>query len=103
MNETLNITHDEKACKFETVVDGITAHVKYKIEDGLFDIRHTIVPKEIGGRNIASKLVETSYKWAESQNLELRATCSYADIWLKRHGYEVPETEDHANGNTCAV
>jgi len=97
------ITHNNKDCKFETTIEGITAHVKYKISDGSFDIRHTIVPKQIGGRGIASKLVEEAYKWAETQNLKPKATCSYAFVWLKRHGYNVPETPDHANGNSCAI
>ena len=97
------ITHNKKTCKFEIIVDGITAHVKYSISDGFFDIRHTIVPKQIGGRGIASKLVEATYKWGETQNLKPKATCSYAFVWLKRHGYNVPETPDHAKGDNCAI
>lgn len=99
----MTITHNKKDCKFETTIDGITAHVKYSISEGFLDIRHTIVPKQIGGRGIASKLVEATYKWGETQNLKPKATCSYAFVWLKRHGYNVPETPNNENGNSCAL
>ncbi|MBK5203777.1 MAG: N-acetyltransferase [Prolixibacteraceae bacterium] len=99
----MTITHNPKNCIFETTIEGITAHVKYSISDGSLDIRHTFVPKQISGRGIASDLVSATYKWAETQNLKPKATCSYASVWLKRHGYNVPETPDHINGNNCAI
>ena len=37
-----------KKSKFRVEVDGVTAYVAYTLADGALDIRHTIVPEEIG-------------------------------------------------------
>jgi len=90
---SVEIQHDPEACRFFTVVDCVTAFAKYLVNEGTIDIRHTIVPKEIGGRGIASKLVAAVYKWGDEQNLEPRASCSYAAVWCKRHGIDLPQDE----------
>ena len=47
----MEIVHDEAKKQFKVEVDGYTAHVAYQLtEDGGLDIRHTIVPEEIGGQ-----------------------------------------------------
>lgn len=86
----MKIVHDEAGQQFKTEVNGYTAYVAYQLTaNGGLDIRHTIVPKEIGGQGIASALVKTAYDYARSKNLIPIATCSYAAIWLKRHpGYQ---------------
>lgn len=86
----MKIVHDEAGQQFKTEVNGYTAYVAYQLTaNGGLDIRHTIVPKEIGGQGIASALVKTAYDYARSKDLIPIATCSYAAIWLKRHpGYQ---------------
>ena len=63
-NIAMKIKHDKDACRFATTVDGVTAHVAYRIYDGMLDIRHTIVPEAIEGRGIASALVKAAYDYA---------------------------------------
>ena len=53
----MNIEHFPEKKVFQTVVDGETARLMYHVADGALDVRHTIVPGEIGGRGIASALV----------------------------------------------
>ena len=60
----MEITHLPEDNLFKTVVDGYTAYVTYIIRDGKLDIRHTIVPPEIGGRGIAAQLVKATYDYA---------------------------------------
>ena len=50
----MEIRHEEERRRFSLEVDGYQAYVEYRLEQGDFDIRHTIVPAEIGGRGIAS-------------------------------------------------
>lgn len=78
------ILHHEEKCRFESIVDGYTAYVEYRITNNAIDITHTIVPREIGGRGIASALVEAAYSYGDSQGLQRKATCAYAAAWLKR-------------------
>lgn len=80
----MNIEHDKGKEIFSVVVDGVTAHVSYKLIDGGLDIRHTIVPDEIGGRGIAL-LVKAAYDYALENGYKPVATCLYAVVWLQRH------------------
>lgn len=102
MEELVEVQHDSEACRFFLIVDGVTAFAKYLIKDGAIDIRHTIVPKEIGGRGLASKLVTAIYKWGDEKGLEPRASCSYAAVWCKRHGIKLPEC-DEEDQSSCIL
>lgn len=80
------ITHHPERQRFETVHEGVTAFVEYRLSDGnTLDIIHTIVPREIEGRGIAGALVEAAYDYALANGMKPEATCSYAVAWLKRH------------------
>lgn len=97
-NIAMEIKHDKDACRFATTVDGVTAHVAYRIYDGMLDIRHTIVPEAIEGRGIASALVKAAYNYAMEEGLKAVATCRYAVVWLERH----PEYNGHPSHDWCA-
>ena len=100
----MDIRHLEDRQRFVVEVDGHTAHVDYQIEDGGLDIRHTIVPEEIGGRGIASALVKATYDYARSHNLKPVATCSYAVRWLEKHPeYQGLTGKDYGGEGTCAL
>lgn len=100
----MEITHDENRRRFWVTVDGYTAYVDYRLADGGLDIRHTIVPKEIGGRGIASALVKAAYDYACDGGLQPVATCSYAVVWLQRHPeYRGKVGGDFGGEGTCAL
>ena len=100
----MNIEHDKEKEIFSVVVDGVTAHVSYKLIDGGLDIRHTIVTDEIGGRGIASALVKAAYDYALENGYKPVATCSYAVVWLQRHpGYNGKIGNDFGGEGTCAI
>ena len=100
----MEIRHDERKHWFWTEVDNHMAHVAYELtENGGLDIRHTIVPEEIGGRGIASMLVRTAYNYAREHQLKPVATCSYAVKWLEKHPeYEGVVNDDYQPGS-CAL
>lgn len=100
----MDIKHNAEQRRFEIEVDGYKAHVAYSIHDNGLDIRHTIVPSEIGGRGIASALVNAAYDFALENALKPIATCSYAVIWLQRHPeYQGEISKDNCEGNSCAL
>ncbi len=90
------ITHHPEEQAFKTIVDGLTAYATYSIHHGGLDIRHTVVPPEIGGRGIAAQLVKAAYDYAAARHLKAIATCSYAVAWLQRHPeYQgIPDTNN---------
>ena len=100
----MDIKHLTDKQRFYVEIEGHTAHVDYNIEDGGLDIRHTIVPNEIGGRGIAAALVRTAYDYALQQRLQPVATCSYAVHWLEKHPeYKGQTGADYGGEGTCAL
>ena len=98
----MEITHDIDNNKFLAKVDGCIAYVTYRINAGQLDIRHTIVPPEIGGRGIAAQLVKATYDYALQHHLQPIATCSYAVVWLQRHPeYHGHPGKDYGGCSSC--
>lgn len=81
----MDIKHNMDNCRAWTEIDGYTAYVEYEINNFELDIKHTIVPPPLEGQGIASQLVKYVYDYALKEGLKPVATCSYAQIWLKRH------------------
>lgn len=79
------IIHQPQQQMFKTEVDGRTAFVQYRLQNGSLDIIHTIVPKPIEGKGIAGALVKAAYEYALVNGLKPEATCRYAVVWLERH------------------
>ena len=46
---------------------------------------HTIVPPELGGRGIASRLVQHALAWAREQGLKVRPDCSFVRAYMDKH------------------
>lgn len=79
------IIHLPQENRFVAEVDGKTACVEYTIHEGYLNIAHTYVPPAIGGRGVASALVEAAYTYARQAGFSPQATCSYAVLWLGKH------------------
>ncbi|MEO8999744.1 MAG: GNAT family N-acetyltransferase [Rhodanobacter sp.] len=87
------IQHDRVTHRFETQVDGAECELDYTLTAGLtagltaavMTITHTGVPPEVGGRGIASALVQAALDAARSQGWKVVPACSYAAVWIERH------------------
>ena len=55
------------------------------LQDGARVAEHTLVPTEIGGRGVASKLVEALIADARADHFRIVPTCSYVAAQFKRH------------------
>ena len=103
-NKKMEIIHDIDNRLAKTIVEGSEAYVSYTIENGELDIRHTIVPRAIEGRGIAAQLVKFVYDYALKNGLRPVGTCSYADVWLRRHPEYCGKTgKDYSGPNSCAL
>lgn len=84
-----DIQHDQDARRFETTVDGAHCLLDYTLADGVANcvmtITHTEVPAEVGGRGVASALVQAAMDAARERNWGVIPACSYADAWMRRH------------------
>jgi uncharacterized protein len=76
--------------RFELDVDGATAVVSYRLEDGVMTFFHTETPAHLQGRGIGSEVVKGALDAARSQGLKVKPRCSFVGSYIARH----PETHD---------
>ena len=79
------IHHDVERHRFETEVDGHAARLEYRLKGDVLVITHTEVPKAIGGRGIAARLVQATVDFAQARGLKIDPQCTYAEAWMRRH------------------
>ena len=71
--------------RFLHVEDGHEAQLVYRAEPGRLVLVHTEVPKELGGRGLAGKLVQAAVERAERTGETVAPWCPYARKWLQDH------------------
>jgi uncharacterized protein len=84
------ITNNAAASRYETVVDGITAYAAYTVADDVVTFTHTIVPEELGGRGIASRLIRHALDDVRSRGLKVVPRCPFVAAYIEKH----PEYRD---------
>jgi uncharacterized protein len=62
----------------------------YTLTGSVMTITHTRVPEALGGRGLASQLMQAAFDHARAQHWKIVPACSYAAVWIKRH----PEHSD---------
>jgi predicted GNAT family acetyltransferase len=82
--------HESGQGRWTVAIDDQLALLDYTIEDGVMTIRHTEVPKALGGRGIAGELVRAALDYARAEGYRVRPACEYAVAWMAKH----PEYDD---------
>lgn len=60
-------------------------------ENGEMNIDHTYVNPVLRGQGAAGKMMEAVVEYFRKEGFRATATCSYANIWLKRHEKQYPD------------
>lgn len=76
--------------RFETVEDGHLAFAEYRIDGDVVTFMHTIVPPEIGGRGVASRLIRAALENVRASGRKVVAQCSFVATYIERH----PDVQD---------
>ena len=84
------VTHDEARRRFELVEDGETGFLTYSLQDGVIVFTHTIVPAQLEGRGIGSRIVKAGLGFARDRGLKVVPQCSFVRGYIERH-------EEHAD------
>ena len=79
----ININHAEN--RFEMMVDGYMAYIEFEIHNGIYSLTHTISPKEIGGRGVASSLIEKVLIHLKAENQLFIPICPMIVGFVKKH------------------
>lgn len=59
--------------------------------NGEVDINHTYVNPVLRGQGVAGKMMEVVAEHFKEEGFKTTASCSYANIWLKRHEEQAAE------------
>jgi predicted GNAT family acetyltransferase len=84
MNMT-DITNNSARHRYEMIVDGHTAFAEYELAPGIIEFTHTVVPKELGGRGLGSKIASFVLGDAKARGLKVKATCPFIAAYLQKH------------------
>jgi predicted GNAT family acetyltransferase len=71
--------------RFELEEEGGTAFVTYLLEGDTITFTHTIVPEEMEGRGVGSKLVRGALDEARERGLKVVPNCSFVRNYIDRH------------------
>jgi predicted GNAT family acetyltransferase len=87
--ESVTITRHgtERAGEYHAHLPGEKAigRLTWVEKDGARVAEHTMVPREIGGRGVAGKLVDALVADAEAEHFRIVPQCSYVAAQFERH------------------
>lgn len=82
----MNVRHEVSKNRFMVHLPEGDAVLDYVPDPkGRVDFVHTFVPTALRGRGVAEALVKAALEWAQSQSLDVSASCSYVARYLDRH------------------
>lgn len=83
--------HDNAAeHRYELTVDGQTAIAAYTDKDGVRVFTHTLVPPELEGHGVGTRLVAGALADVRARGLKIVPQCPFVAAYVERH----PETRD---------
>ena len=84
------VRDNQEAGRFEAHVDGHTAICEYVLSEDAMRFIHTVVPAELSGRGIGSKLAEAGLQACRDRGLQAMPDCSFIAGYIRKH----PECQD---------
>ncbi|AET69152.1 putative acetyltransferase [Desulfosporosinus orientis DSM 765] len=72
-------------------------------ENGEMNIDHTYVNHDLRGQGAAGKMMEAVAEYFRKEGYRTTASCSYANIWLKRHEKQYAEILSETIGEQAAA
>ncbi|WP_066777604.1 GNAT family N-acetyltransferase [Sphingomonas sp. CCH5-D11] len=80
-----NVRDNRAEQEFELDLDGYRAVAAYQREGDRIVFTHTVVPKEIEGRGVGSKLIRAALDSARDQKLKVVAQCPFVAAFIAKH------------------
>ena len=76
--------------RYELVIDGLTAFVRYRRTADTIRLIHTEVPEGLAGRGVGSRLARRVLDAARADGVGVVPICPFIAAWMKKH----PEYDD---------
>ncbi|KQT35185.1 acetyltransferase [Sphingomonas sp. Leaf412] len=90
MPKPTTVRDNRAEAEFELDVDGHRAVAAYQLEGRTIVFTHTLVPPEIEGRGVGSKLIRGALDAARDRGLTVVPQCPFVRDYIARH----PEYRD---------
>lgn len=84
-DNTIDISHNEAAKRFETSIEGHTGYISYQERGDTLVYDHTIVPQALGGKGVGSALVKHALDYARENNKKVDPQCSFVSSYINKH------------------
>jgi predicted GNAT family acetyltransferase len=84
------IRNNQAENRYELDEEGVTAFAEYRLRGGRISFTHTLVPKEIEGRGVGSRLVRGALDDVRRRGLKVVPICPFVKAYMERH----PEVQD---------
>ena len=82
------VLDNRDANRFELRVDGRLAVAAYQREAGRITFTHTVVPPQLEGRGIGSRLIMAALEQARTERLKVVPQCPFVRAYIERHAEE---------------
>lgn len=79
------VIHDEKVNRFEVLESGQIAFIQYNERNGVIDMIHTFVPRQLEGQGVGSALTRYALEYARDEHLKVIPSCSFIATYIDRH------------------
>jgi len=83
--ENYILKNNKEQKQYELEVEGFKAKIEYIEAKGNIYLTHTEVPKELGGKGIASIMVQKALEEVEKRNLKLFPLCPFVAAYIKKN------------------
>jgi len=83
--DSITVTNNEEAQRFEAQVDGLRAFLTYRRFQGRIVLKHTEVPAPLEGKGLAAKLARTALDFARANQLRVVSHCHYVSAFIREH------------------
>ena len=85
MSEGGEVRNNEARHRYELVVDGAIAVAQYKIDGDTIHFTHTMVPREVEGRGVGSRLIKGALDDARSRGLRVDPICPFTRHYMNKN------------------
>ena len=79
------VIHNEAEQRFELAQGGGTAVAAYRLERDTISFTHTVVPEEMEGQGIGSRLVRAALDESRRRRLKVVPLCYFVKGYIDRH------------------
>lgn len=80
-----DVVHVPERSRFEVREEEGTAVLTYEVSDGAVAFLHTVVPVELEGQGVGSRLAAEGVAWAVAEGRRVDPVCTFVQAWLDRH------------------